>query len=44
MTNVLGEGEMNENNEPVMNLMQMLLGAYNIKNWQEIEELKELWM
>ena len=34
---------MNEKNEPVMNDIQILHGAYNIKNWQASEELKELW-
>ena len=43
VTNVLGEGGMNEKGEPVKNVMQMLHGAYNIQNWQENEELKELW-
>ena len=40
---VLGGGGMNENHEPVMNVMQMLHSAYNIPNWQETNELKELW-
>ena len=40
--NVLGEGGMNEKNEPLMNVMQMLHGAYNLKNWQEDEKLKQL--
>ena len=34
---------MNEKNEPVMNVMQMLHGAYNIQTWQENDDLKELW-
>ena len=34
---------MNEKNEPVLNVMQMLHGAYNLQNWQEDEELKQLW-
>ena len=27
----------------VMNAMQMLHGAFNIQNWQEAEELREIW-
>jgi len=26
-----------------MNCLQMLHGAYNIQNWQEDDELKQLW-
>ena len=40
---MLGEGGMNEKKEPVMNVMQMLHGAYNLQNWQEDSELKQLW-
>ena len=40
---VLGEGGQNNEGEYVMNVMQLLHGAYNIQNWQETEELKELW-
>ena len=43
VVNVLGEGGMNEKNEPLMNVMQMLHGAYNLQNWQEDGELKQLW-
>ena len=34
---------MKEKGEPVMNVMQMLHGAYNLQNWQENEELHMLW-
>ena len=27
-----------------MNYMQILHGAYNLKNWQEVDELKQLWV
>ena len=43
VVNVLGEGGMNDKGEPLMNVMQMLHGAYNLQNWQEDEELKQLW-
>ena len=43
VVNVLGEGGMDVNQNPVMNVMQLLHGAYNIQNWNEIEELKQLW-
>lgn len=43
VVNVLGEGGMDEKGEPVMNVMQMLHGAYNLQNWQETEELNQLW-
>jgi len=26
-----------------MNAMQMLHSAFNIQNWQELEELREIW-
>ena len=32
-----------EDGEFKMNLMQMLHGRYNIQNWHESEELKEMW-
>jgi hypothetical protein len=41
--NVTGLGGQNEKGEYKMNVMQMLHGAYNIQNWQEVEELKEVW-
>ena len=41
---VTGEGGKNEKGEYNMNVMQMLHGAYNLQNWQEDEELKQLWM
>ena len=34
---------MDDNEGYLMNTMQMLHGAYNIQNWQETEELKDLW-
>ena len=43
VVNVLGEGGNDDNGEPVMNVMQMLHGAWNIQNWQEDEELDGLW-
>ena len=43
VTNVLGEGGIDDNGNAVMNVMQMLHGKYNIQNWQENKELKELW-
>ena len=43
VVNLLGEGGINEKNEPVMNVMQMLHGAYNLQNWQEDSKLKQLW-
>ena len=42
VVNVLGDGGM-EDGEFKMNVMQMLHGSYNIQNWHEIEELKEIW-
>ena len=41
--NVLGEGGTDANGEYLMNAMQMLHGAYNLQNWHETEELKDLW-
>ena len=41
--NVLDEGETNDKGEPLVNVMQMLHGAYNLQNCQEDEELKQLW-
>lgn len=43
VVNVLGEGGNDDKGEPVMNVMQMLHGAWNIQNWQEDEELDGLW-
>jgi len=40
---VLGEGGTNDNGRYLMNAMQMPHGTYNIQNWQETEELKDLW-
>ena len=40
---MLEEGGMNGKNEPVMNVMQMLHGAFNLQNWQEDRKLKQLW-
>ena len=37
VVNVLGEGGMKDKGEPLMNVMQMLHGAYNLQNWQEDE-------
>ena len=39
----MGEGGFDDNNQPIMNCLQMLHGAYNIQNWQEDDELKQLW-
>ena len=33
VVNVLGEGGMNDKGEPLMNVMQMLHGAYNLQKW-----------
>ena len=41
--NLLGEGGVDTDSEFKMNIIQMLHGAYNIQNWLEIDELKELW-
>ena len=43
VVNVLGEGGTDDNGEYRMNVMQLLHGAYNLQNWHEIEELKEIW-
>ena len=43
MVSVLGKGGNDSNGEPVMNVMQMLHGAYNLQNWQENGKLKGLW-
>ena len=40
--NVLGEGGSSDG-EMKMNMMQMLHGCYNIQNWHESNELKEIW-
>ena len=40
--NVLGDGGMC-NGEHKLNMMQILHGCYNIQNWHETEELKEIW-
>ena len=40
---VLGDGGQDENGHYVMNVMQMLHGAYNIQNYHNNEELKTLW-
>ena len=42
VVNVLGEGG-SDDGEYRMNVMQLLHGAYNLQNWHEIEELKEIW-
>ena len=34
---------MDDNGAYMMYAIQMLHGVYNIQNWQETEELKELW-
>eukprot|EP00957_Ditylum_brightwellii_P042564 3223074-Ditylum_brightwellii.AAC.1 len=39
----LGEGGQNPDGSYKQNVMQMFHGAYNIQNWQEVAELKELW-
>ena len=41
VVNVLGEGG-SDDGEYRMNVMQLLHGAYNLQNWHEIEELKEI--
>ena len=41
--NVLGEDNGDDNGDYVKNVMQMLHGAYNLQNWQETKESKELW-
>ena len=41
--NFMGEGGVDDEGEYVRNVMQMLHGAYNLQNWQENDELKELW-
>ena len=43
MINVLDEGEIDADGQPITNCMQMLHGAYNLQNWHETEELNELW-
>ena len=43
VTHVLGEGRTEDDESFTMNVMQLLHGAYNIQNWQEIDELKDLW-
>ena len=43
VTHVLGEGGADDDGSFTMNVMQLLHGAYNIQNWQEIDELKDLW-
>ena len=40
---VLDEGGMDDNGGYLMNSMEMIHGAYNIQNWQETEELNDLW-
>jgi len=42
VVNVLGEGGSNDGDYR-MNVMQLLHGAYNLQNWHEIEELREIW-
>ena len=42
--NVFDEGGVDENGQPVMNCMQILYGTYNLQNWQEVDELKQLWV
>ena len=34
---------MDDQKNPVMNVMQLLHGAYNIQNWNEVDELREIW-
>ena len=41
--NMLGEERRDKINEPVANVMQMMHSVYNLQNWQENEELKQLW-
>ena len=43
VVNVLGEGGTDDNGEYRMNVMQLLHGAYNIQNWHEGDELREIW-
>ena len=38
---MLGGGD--EKGEFVMNVMQILHGTFNTQNWQEEEELREIW-
>ena len=40
---VIGVGGTDNKGEYVKNAMQIIYGAYKIQNWQETEELKELW-
>ena len=42
MEAVTGEGGQNEKGEDHMNVIQMIHGAYNIQNWQEIDELNDI--
>ena len=42
VVNVLGDGGLNDG-EIKMNMMQMLHGCYNIQNWHESNELKDIW-
>jgi len=39
---VMGEGGSDDDIKPIMNCLQILHGAYNIRNWQEDNELKQL--
>ena len=41
---VLGEGGLEEDRKGKKNAMQLLHGAYNIQNWCENEELKEIYL
>lgn len=42
IVNVMGDGGEDENGAYAMNCMQMLHGAYNLQNWAEHGELKQL--
>ena len=43
VVNILGEGGLNEKNKPVMSVIKMIHGDYNLQNWQEDGALKKLW-
>ena len=40
--NILGDGG-TDDGEHKLNMMQMLHGCYNLQNWHELDELKEIW-
>ena len=41
---VLGEGGLDVNDKGKLNAMQLLRGVYNIQNWHEHDDLKDIYL